>query len=816
MDLAQSLAERNAARYEGNNPQTRYLEENSPVPVDGSYIVKNNIQDVPDSEELTEAELVDLESDRGQVWAAASRVIYDAMYDNVNALTIKKPESEQDFARFGIEFMGQFDHNISQMGYNVAKLQNVDDRTKAAMYHLQSEFGRLPMFSWNGVRRATKGIFTDPTTYAALGSVGLGFFGRAGVKQTTKEGFKGMLRKGIANPYTIAAIEGGAYGGLYDYFTQEVELEANMRDSIDRGRLATSTAIGSAAGPALVGAGELAAKGAQKAAPAIRDMFDEAGQAADQRIAERSQDTGTTLNVGVDPTPAVDAALSYAGRKARKSGQLVGAPPEIKSQKALDSLRRNLTGLAEEGEVGRFWYERSSRAILDALGGDKNEADKLAQAIGITSSATGVKGNFDFALQAYLQHKAGNPIQTGRFPKAMSARLQSVFDGNDWEGRKTNTFYVNLMREIDPSRVQDVTVDMWMMRAFGFKNADGSPYSGTPTDAQYTFVEDETKRIADQLGWEPQQVQAAIWVAEKGRSESGVEKAAFDFSNALLDNRGQISWEAQPGANTNHLPELFDAPYEVQQEYHVAISKAFLDDDGNDIIAKALGLPTPGDFEAPGFYKGKVSPGTQTEVAAPRQFGSKGAGQVEPSAIELMEAYSAARGILMKQEAVGFHRPFFNALKRDANGAELRIGRPFSEAETARLGKIMQELSGTSDLNPIGAQEGVRLINFAEGLSSADFTKMVKTAIERLELDDDVGVEIKLFQSQNGYISNDWGVNPNGEDYINGLRGGERSDLQRRVRDIVTQIQGRIDEIDIDFSDRYGFTRNESLNQQYR
>ena len=111
-------------------------------------------------------------------------------------------------------------------------------------------------------------------------------------------------------------------------------------------------------------------------------------------------------------------------------------------------------------------------------------------------------------------------------------------------------------------------------------------------------------------------MQAAIWVAEKGRSESGVEKAAFDFSNALLDNRGQISWEAQPGANTNHLPELFDAPYEVQQEeYHVTISKAFLDDDGNDII-KALGLPTPGDFEAPDLQR-QVSPGTQTERSLP-------------------------------------------------------------------------------------------------------------------------------------------------------------------------------------------------------
>ena len=29
------------------------------------------------------------------------------MYDGVNALTISKPENDQDFGRFGVEFMGQ-------------------------------------------------------------------------------------------------------------------------------------------------------------------------------------------------------------------------------------------------------------------------------------------------------------------------------------------------------------------------------------------------------------------------------------------------------------------------------------------------------------------------------------------------------------------------------------------------------------------------------------------------------------------------------------------------------------------------------------
>ena len=305
MDIIKPYIDRNTGRKMNDSPYTRHLQEVHPIDIDAGYIVKNNIQNVPMSDELQEDELIDVDSERGQVWAAASRVVHDAMYDGVNALTVKAPEGEADFGRFGVEFYGQLEHNFSQMGYNIAKLQGADERTKMALYHLQSEYAELPMFSWNGAKRFAKGLSTDPTTYAGIGTLGLGFLGRAGVKQTTKQGFKEMLRRGITSPYAIAALEGGSYSGLYDYFTQEIAVEADMQDSIDPAQIATSTAIGAAAGPAVVAAGEGIVKGAQKAAPVIRDLFDEAGQAADARIAN---DTGVKLMSGSDPTDAIEAA----------------------------------------------------------------------------------------------------------------------------------------------------------------------------------------------------------------------------------------------------------------------------------------------------------------------------------------------------------------------------------------------------------------------------------------------------------------------------------------------------------------------------
>jgi hypothetical protein len=81
--------------------------------------------------------------------------------------------------------------------------------------------------------------------------------------------------------------------------------------------------------------------------------------------------------------------------------------------------------------------------------------------------------------------------------------------------------------------------------------------------------------------------------------------------------------------------------------------------------------------------------------------------------------------------------------------------------------------------------------------------------------DDGAIYDAGRFASQNGYLGNDWGVRKNGEGYLeSGLKG--RSDLQRKVRDIVEKLTPRIDELDEDFSRRYGWTLNRGVNRGRR
>ena len=194
-----------------------------------------------------------------------------------------------------------------------------------------------------------------------------------------------------------------------------------------------------------------------------------------------------------------------------------------------------MLNIAKQGEPGRFWYERSSQAILDAVNGDKEAADKIAQAIAITSGGqTPVMANFEFAIQAYNQWLQGKPIVTSRFPNQYGPKLQKVFDGGSWEGRKTNTFYNNVMVNIDPKRTQGVTVDMHMMRVFGFDTDNPSPQ-------QYEFVENEVNRISEKLGWTNYQTQAAMWVVQKANKEGkSVQEMSFDYKDALENTLGQI------------------------------------------------------------------------------------------------------------------------------------------------------------------------------------------------------------------------------------------------------------------------------------
>ena len=547
------------------------------------------------------------------------------------------------------------------------------------------------------------------------------------------------------------------------------------------------------------------------------------------------------------------------------TGQYIGAPQGVNSPQKLASLRRKIKGLAIEGAKGRYWYESSGKEILDAVGGDVAEADKIVQAIAITSPQTPVKTNFDYALQAYAQHKAGQPIKTGRFPQAMSKKLQDLFDGKKWEGRKTDDFYNNLMIHIDPERAGPVTGDIWMVRAFGFDK------DGGPAPQQYKFITNEIQKISDELGWKPHQTQAAVWVNAKARQENPevkkrtmekslkkgfieyktnakgkqevvynnkpehmklwfkesfdytptkaeLQKAGFDYADALKNNLGQISWESIPHNTTNHLKGLEQSTPNIKAAYHTDLSKVFLDDNGRDIIAQKLGLVSPGDFEAPGYYQGIVNPGTQTEVVAVKGYKTGKINKIEKSQEDLIEAYAVARGILMKQESVGWHRPFYSATKKDSNGIELNIGRPFSIEEIDNYAKEISKITGNKEYNPISTPEGVRIINFNDEFDNKEFQGLINQATENFAktLDKSTDVKVEYFSSQNGYLENNWKKDKNGQGYLQRLRKEGQSDLYRKVYDILEELQPRIDDVDAKFRDEYGFELNEEINSGFR
>ncbi|MAK37556.1 MAG: hypothetical protein CMC15_15470, partial [Flavobacteriaceae bacterium] len=232
---------------------------------------------------------------------------------------------------------------------------------------------------------------------------------------------------------------------------------------------------------------------------------------------------------------------------------------------------------------------------------------------------------------------------------------------------------------------------------------------------------------------------------------------------------------------------------------------------------------SPGSFDAPGVFEGVVSPGTQTLALMPKKWKGK-LGEVDEATLELVKMYAVTRGILLKQDGVGFHRPFYkkNTPKKAMNGFDVNVGRPFTEAEIIQLDKLIQEKTGMDFLSPVSTDTGVRLLNFTDGKDDAipnvEYQRMILEALDIFEISDitiDGGMQVKQFKAQLGYVSNDWKKAPNGEIYLDSSFPG-RPDLQTRVQSVVSKYADRIKAVDDEFESKYGWVQNRSLNSAYR
>jgi len=538
-----------------------------------------------------------------------------------------------------------------------------------------------------------------------------------------------------------------------------------------------------------------------------------------------------------------------------KDGKYVGAPEKFNTPGKIPTLRKILRKLADEGAPGRYWYENSGKEVLKMVGGDVQEARKFVALLAIYSPQAKVDANSTFALRAWAQYKNGQPIsvKTGSQDRKATEAMQDV--DAFWKGEKTGNFFFNLLREIDTSTAgkQGATIDMWMMRAGQYDN-------DAPTATQYAFMENETNRLAAELGWEPQQVQAAIWVAMKARMEnSGVKKrteassekkgwirydyplkngkpfktrvildaqkhrdnwlkysfehdvtkddtqqAKFDFGDGLKRHIGQVSFEARPGRTTGVLPGIHSAPYAQQVAFQQAVQKAFYDEQGNDILAMRLGLLVDNDILVPGVWQGEVSPSTQLGVAMAPAKGEDGKTKVDPAQAEALNLYAAVAGLVARQEGVGWHRPFYASTKRDANGLDINLGRAINPREAADLEQAVGQWMANNGKEGwqdsfafVSSPTGIRVVNF--GIITNDILQSDIVAVAEGVLPE---FEYRVFASDGDMPTNNWKENPNGESYLQRISAAGRSDVLDWARAVLAP---RVQRVFTEFSNEYGW-----------
>ncbi|NBK21752.1 MAG: hypothetical protein EOM68_06980, partial [Spirochaetia bacterium] len=244
------------------------------------------------------------------------------------------------------------------------------------------------------------------------------------------------------------------------------------------------------------------------------------------------------------------------------TGVIKGAPEWVKNRKDFNRMMHDMRKYLHEGASGRYWYEESAEAVWKMMRGDSDKAKKFIQLLAIYSPNNNVPNNTLMAIRAYAHWAAGLPedeLSSGMGELDEKAR-RALYHDEEWDGRKTNSFYTNLMYELvrkypnefPDMEISDVaTMDLWMARAFGYLVEAFSDDKGT---GKYSFSENITRRLTAEMNakllpgeepWTPHQVQAAIWSSMKTRYEmphvkEATNKESLRRGYSKLDAKGRV------------------------------------------------------------------------------------------------------------------------------------------------------------------------------------------------------------------------------------------------------------------------------------
>lgn len=192
---------------------------------------------------------------------------YDSTPEKTTLTELKKdPEFAQKAARFleGVgsndnifEYLRDSDYSLSAAAARSFQTGNWTEEQKQDYAYLRERFNNADIGNWKerfgmikdiGVDIVTDpaniltAIFAIPSGGASLGTrTALGTTAQQAMKQYTKAELK---KKAVKDSVIFGAAEGAAWGGLHNYFVQDIDIDLGLQDDIDFTQLQASTLLG--------------------------------------------------------------------------------------------------------------------------------------------------------------------------------------------------------------------------------------------------------------------------------------------------------------------------------------------------------------------------------------------------------------------------------------------------------------------------------------------------------------------------------------------------------------------------------------------
>ena len=165
-----------------------------------------------------------------------------------------------------------------------------------------------------------------------------------------------------------------------------------------------------------------------------------------------------------------------------------------------------LEKLAVQGEHGKNWYEQCDAALRTMCRAEGWPVVHTAAVLGITSPRVQVARNAFYTKQYMREWMLSPKITThtklsGLLPMVRRG-LEKYEQHGIISGPKTSAFAGACMGDLS-----QVVLDTWMAKVLGI-------HQDTFKRKQIRAKADKRiRQVADRLGWEPAQTQAAIWTA---------------------------------------------------------------------------------------------------------------------------------------------------------------------------------------------------------------------------------------------------------------------------------------------------------------